>query len=96
MNIYCRLRRMRWQDGFSELSGRIFEFSPITGSDIRSRRPGIIETVVALSGDFSAAPRIGKAGKRNSEKFGAHRARPIPMPYPKRQIIPTCAKLNSR
>jgi hypothetical protein len=42
---------MRWQDGFSELSGRTFEFSPITGSDIRSRRPGIIDTEVALSGD---------------------------------------------
>jgi hypothetical protein len=66
VNMYCRLRRMGWQDGFSELSGRTFEFSPITESDIRSRSPGIIDTVVALSGDFSAAPRAGKAGKHNS------------------------------
>ena len=64
--MYCRLRRMRWQDGFSKLSGRVPEFPPNTGSDIRSRSPGIIDTVVALSGDFSAAPRAGKAGKHNS------------------------------
>ena len=66
MNMWCRHRQMRWQDGFFELSGRVLEVPPITESDIRSRSPGTIDTVVALSGDFSAAPRAGKAGKHNS------------------------------
>ena len=60
--MYCRLRRMRWQDGFSELSGRVLEFPPITESDIRSRSPATIGTVVAAFWGLLTRSEGGQSG----------------------------------